>query len=303
MPCFKPLKGFRSPSGALVFGRQQSIGLGMSVPCGQCVGCRLERSRQWAVRCMHEASLHEDNCFLTLTYSDENLPEYGSLVKSDFQKFVKRMRKRFAFRYFHCGEYGEETKRPHYHALLFGFDFPDKVPWRESKGYKIWRSPILEEMWSQGNSEIGTASFESAAYVARYCVKTLQNLRFRQGDRDSYVEALDREYSRVDEETGEIVIVAPEYTTMSRRPGIGSRWFEKFGTEVYPSDEVLVRGRSCKPPRFYDELQRREDAVCFEGVRRARSLARRLEDQTPERLRVREVCAEARLSLSGGRGL
>ncbi len=303
MPCFKPLEGFRSPSGGLVFSRPHSLGLRMTVPCGQCTGCRLERSRQWAVRCMHEASLHADNCFLTLTYSDDSMPEYGSLVKSDFQKFVKRMRKRFAFRYFHCGEYGEDTKRPHYHALLFGFDFPDKVPWRKSKGYDVWRSPILEGMWQHGNSEIGSATFESAAYVARYCVKTLQNLRFRKGSRDSYLAALDAEYSRVDMDTGELVLVAPEYVTMSRRPGIRSRWFDEFSAEVYPSDEVIVRGVAAKPPRFYDKLlesRSPEEAVL---LRRARSGARSFVDETPARLRVREVCAEARLSLYQGRGL
>ncbi len=303
MPCFKPLEGFRSPSGGLVFSRPQSLGLRMTVPCGQCTGCRLERARQWAVRCVHEASLHDDNCFISLTYSDEALPAYGSLVKSDFQKFIKRMRKRFSFRYFHCGEYGEDTRRPHYHALLFGFDFPDKVPWRKSKGYDIWRSPILEELWSHGNSEIGSATFESAAYVARYCVKTLQNLRFRKGDRASYLEALDREYSRLDVETGELVLVAPEYVTMSRRPGIGSRWFEEFGAEVFPSDEVIVRGKSCKPPRFYDKLLAALSPEEALDVQRARNRARSREDETPARLRVREVCADARVSLYQGREL
>ncbi len=303
MPCFKPLEGFRSPSGGIMFSRHQSLGLPMTVPCGQCTGCRLERSRQWAVRCMHEVSLHEESCFLTLTYSDEAMPENGSLVKSDFQKFVKRMRKRFAFRYFHCGEYGEETKRPHYHALLFGFDFPDKVPWRESKGYEIWRSPILEKLWPHGNSEIGSATFESAAYVARYCVKTLQNLRFRSGDRESYLEALDREYSRVDEETGELILVAPEYVTMSRRPGIGTGWFEKFSAEVYPSDEVIVRGRSSTPPRFYDKLYGESSPEDMSDVQKARNRARSREDEVPARLRVREVCAEARISLYQGRNL
>lgn len=279
------------------------MGLRMTVPCGQCTGCRLERSRQWAVRCMHEASLHADNCFLTLTYSDEFLPEYGSLVKSDFQKFIKRVRKRYAFRYFHCGEYGELSKRPHYHALFFGLDFSDKVLWSVRNGNDVFRSDILESLWTFGNSEIGSLTFESAAYVARYCVKTLQNLRFRKGDRESYVDALDREYSRLDPDTGELVLVAPEYVTMSRRPGIGNGWFEKFGTEVYPSDEVIVRGKSCKPPRFYDRLLAASSPEEAASVRRARLLARSREDETPARLRVREVCAEARLSLYQGRGL
>ncbi len=303
MPCFKPLKGFRSPSGALVFSRNQSIGLEMTVPCGQCIGCRLERSRQWAVRCMHEASLHDDNCYVTLTYDSEHLPLYGSLAIEDFQKFVKRMRKRHVFRYFHCGEYGETDRRPHYHALLFGLDFADKVPWRMSKGFQLYRSPELETFWTAGICEIGAVSFKSAAYVARYCVKTLQNLKYRSKDRDSYLAALERDYERVDPETGEVVTVDAEYITMSRRPGIGSGWFEEFGAEVFPSDEVIVRGKSCKPPRFYDRLLAAASPTEFASVVEARRRGRRPEDETPARLRVREVCAEARVSLYGGRDL
>ncbi len=306
MPCFKPLVGFRSPTGGLVFSRHLSIGLHMSVPCGQCTGCRLERSRQWAVRCMHEASLHEDNSYVTLTYSDENLPLYGSLAKEDFQLFMKRLRKRFAdrkVRFFHCGEYGESERRPHYHALLFGLDFADKVPWRMSKGHQLFRSPVLEKVWTQGNSEIGAVSFESAAYVARYCVKTLQNLSFRSGSRESFLAALERDYERVDEETGEIVTVDPEYVTMSRRPGIGTGWFEKFSSDVYPSDEVIVRGKSAKPPRFYDKLYADASPEEMLLIQKERNRLRSRVDETPTRLRVREVCAESRLSLYQGRGL
>ncbi len=305
MPCFSPLEGFHDPSGGISFSRHKSTGLRMTVPCGQCTGCRLERSRQWAVRCMHEASLHEDNCFVTLTYSDSELPPFGTLVKEDFQKFVKRLRRRVhaRIRYFHCGEYGESSRRPHYHALFFGLDFADKVPWRISHGHQIWRSSFLEEVWTHGNSEIGSCTFESAAYVARYCVKTLQNLRFRKGSRESYLAALDDEYSRVCEETGELIPVAPEYVTMSRRPGIGSGWFDKFGPEVFPSDEVIVRGKSCKPPRFYDKLF--ADASPEEAlkVQSRRNRRRDRADETPARLRVREVCAKARLTLHGGRTL
>ncbi len=292
MPCFKPLKGFRSPSGAIVFSRQQSIGLEMTVPCGQCIGCRLERSRQWAVRCMHEASLHEDTCFITLTYSDEFLPRFGSLLMDDWQKFFKRLRKRCGkVRFFGCGEYGEQFGRPHYHACLFGLDFADKVLWTSRGGHNVFRSPLLESVWAYGQSEIGTLTFESAAYVARYCVKKVTGSRAR------------AHYECVDPGSGEIGSRLPEFATMSRRPGIGSAWFEEFSPEVFPSDEVIVRGRSCKPPRFYDLLHKLEDPGGYEGVVSLRRHSRRPEDETPARLRVREVCAEARVSLYGGREL
>lgn len=306
MPCYHPLRGYRSgklnPSGkrSIVFNRRDGVGeVGeVTVPCGQCVGCRLERSRQWAIRCVHEASLHEHNCFVTLTYSDEFLPHGGSLVKSDFQNFMKRLRKGIAdgkapgmgkVRYFHCGEYGDRLGRPHYHALLFGFDFPDKQIWTTRKGHPVWRSSWLEELWSLGQSELGSVTFESAAYVARYVLKK------RTG------EGAKEHYEAVVEETGEVVDRTAEYVTMSRggrvkgAHGIGAPWFAKFGEEVYPDDEVIVRGRAVKPPKYYDNLYEIVDAQGALDVARARRRARRLEDETPERLEVREKCAIARL--------
>ena len=133
MPCYTPLKGWRSQerteSGkrAITFRlREGYADMPVDVPCGQCIGCRLERSRQWAVRCMHEASLYENNCFITLTYNEDHIPSDGSLKKDHFQKFMKRLRKKFGagIRFFHCGEYGAELSRPHYHAILFNFDPP-----------------------------------------------------------------------------------------------------------------------------------------------------------------------------------
>ena len=132
VPCFSPLTAWRgrrrNKNGRLpvVFDRRESSGVEIELPCGQCVGCRLEYSRQWAMRCMHEASLWPENSYLTLTYGDGHLPVNGSLRKADFQKFMKRLRKKNPgkrIRYYQCGEYGEELKRPHYHALLFNHAF------------------------------------------------------------------------------------------------------------------------------------------------------------------------------------
>ncbi len=288
MPCFSPLVGFRDPTGGLTFSRHLSVGLHMTVPCGQCIGCRLERSRQWAMRCMHEAAMHADNAFITLTYSDEFLPEDGSLEKRAFQLFMKRLRRRDSdrkVRFFHCGEYGEQSGRPHYHALLFGVDFVDKYLWAERKGLPVFRSEELESLWEFGNSEIGSVTFESAAYVARYVVKKVTG------------KAADAHYERVDPETGLLFQLQPEYATMSRRPGIGRGWFDRFGSEVYPSDEVIVRGRPMKPPRFYDEILKATDPKESERVQASRRRSRRRVDETPERLFVREVCVRANLSL------
>lgn len=226
----------------------------VTVPCGGCIGCRLEYSRQWAVRCMHEASLWQNNIFLTLTYNDENLPENESLVKKHFQDFMKRLRKHHdgleanedgkrPIRYFHCGEYGENFGRPHYHALIFNFDFDDKYFWRLSpcKNYQIFRSDELERLWPFGFAEIGSVTLQSAAYVARYVVKKVKGK-----------DAVDH-YCEIDYSTGEILSERiPEYVTMSRRPGIGKGWLDKYQSDVYPNDIVVVDGKQWKPPRYYD---------------------------------------------------
>lgn len=273
----------------MVFDRRLGIGPPVDLPCGQCIGCRLERSRQWAVRMCHEAQLYDDNCFITLTYSPENVPPDGSLNIKHFQDFMKRLRSRFPgkrIRFFHCGEYGERFSRPHYHACLFGFDFPDKVFYRESEaGGRLYTSAVLESLWRFGFCPIGDFSFESAAYVARYVTKKVTGA------------AADDHYWRVNDVTGEAYQVAPEYCTMSRRPGIGAEWFERFSGDVFPRDEVVSRGFVSKPPRYYDELFGELDAVALEDVKSRRVLRARdyADNNTPERLFVREVVKKAQV--------
>lgn len=288
MACYHPLKGYRSklrnPSGkrSVVFSAREGFhDQRVDLPCGQCVGCRLERSRQWAMRCVLEASLYDDNAFITLTYSDENLPRGGSLVVSDFQKFMKRLRFEFSdskIRFFHCGEYGERLGRPHYHACLFGFDFPDKAYWRTVRDQKYFRSEKLERLWPQGQSMIGNVTFESAAYVARYITKKITGVM------------ADEYYSAIDSATGEVFDKKPEYVTMSRRPGIGKIWFEKFSSDVYPKDFVTMRGVKMRPPRFFASQYELADPLGSAKVKARRVVdgSKHPENNTPERLAVRE---------------
>lgn len=286
MPCFRPLHAYRAPGGGVAFDSKKGYAdRPLELPCGQCIGCRVERSRQWALRCVHEAQMHGANCFVTLTYSDENLPGDGGLHVEDWQKFAKRLRKSVgAFRFFHCGEYGDANRRPHYHACLFGLDFSDdRVLLRRSGEHSLFVSPLLTRTWGLGHCSVGDLTYESAAYVARYVCKKLTG---PEGE---------VEYSRVDESTGEVTRVCAPYVTMSRRPGVGSTWFEKFSAEVYPSDEVVHKGRRFRPPRFYDGKLSEEELDQVKGKRAAR-VALRKEDLTPDRLRVREVVADARLS-------
>lgn len=252
----------------------------VKVPCGQCVGCRLERSRQWAIRCHHEASLHRDNSFITLTYAEEHLPAGRSLDKEAFQKFMKRLRKRFEgrrIRYFHCGEYGARFQRPHYHACLFGLDFEDKKLWKVTNDVPLYTSETLQELWPFGFSTVGDVTFQSAAYVARYIMKKITG-----------EEAAEHYAGR-----------EPEYTTMSRRPGIGRGWLEKYRDDVYPQDFVVVRGSKMRPPKYYDRIMETEHPVMYREIRgkRVQGAKAHSEDNGSRRLRVREVVQEKRITL------
>lgn len=313
MACYHPLKVWYSkeinPSGkrSIAFDPSKAYDPSdpFNIPCGQCVGCRLERSRQWAVRCLHESSLYDDNCFITLTFSPEHLAKRNdpeSLDVEEYQKFMKRLRKRFIpknpydkgtpeyeehhekyqIRFFHCGEYGEHNNRPHYHAILFNFDFPDKELFSVQNGHRIYISKSLSELWPYGFSTIGSVTFESAAYVARYIMKKAT------GD------LADLKYSRHDPETGELSYIKPEYTTMSRRPGIGKKWFDQFKSDVYPKDFITVNGKKVRPPKYYDKLYESYDPFDYDNIKEQRQvdLMTRIcaspDEFSPERLEVKE---------------
>lgn len=289
MPCYHPITGYRSSEvnktgkRSLVFSVKKGYAdLPVTIACGQCIGCRLERSRQWAVRLVHEGQLHEEKCFLTLTYDNEHLPENGSLDKTHFQKFMKRLRKSLGskqIRYFHCGEYGEQGRRPHYHCILFGHEFSDlKRVKTNVQGDDLYESQTLNDLWGMGNCWIGNVTFESCAYVARYILKKVTG------------EQADDHYKMVDLESGEIHQLQPEYVTMSRRPGIAQGWYDKFKTDVWKNDAVVVRGKEMPPPRRYMLLKEAEDPIGHASIKRSRAIRgfRNRANATPERLRVRE---------------
>ncbi len=287
MACFFPITGYRTPAGKVTFKQKEGYyDKPVTIACGQCSGCRLERSRQWAVRCMHEAQMHTVNSFVTLTYDDDHLPRDGGLVLEHFQKFVRTFRKRgYSFRYYHCGEYGDKHGRPHYHAILFGIDFPDQVFESETQnGDKLYSSPLLSDLWHHGISRVGEMTFQSAAYVARYCMKKING------------EQAAEHYQTINTKTGEVHQVKPEYQTMSRRPGIGSTWFSKFSGDIFPSDECVVAGKITRPPRYYDSQYELSDPTGLASVKQGRVRAGRKHrsNNTPERLRVRETIQQLR---------
>lgn len=299
MPCYSPLSAHRAEGGGkLLFGspRGQLACGELSLPCGQCIGCRLDRSVDWAVRVMHESSLHLSSSFITLTYADQHIPYGGVLHYPHFQSFMKSLRHKVGpVRFFMCGEYGERLWRPHYHAAIFGEGFGDRYPWRKSSGgFQLYRSPLLDSLWDFGSAEIGDLSFESAAYIARYCMKKVT------GD------AAQAHYARLVPETGEIVDLPPEFIQMSRGGrkqgpgGIGSRWLDKYKSDIIPRDAVILQGRQVPIPRYYldrlSEVERGEYSV-------RRYNAVEFYDTSLDRLRVREIVARAGMSQYSSRSL
>lgn len=237
---------------------------------------------------MHESQLYEENCFLTLTYADENLPSNGSISRREMQLFIKRLRKKIRprkIRYVYCGEYGDKTKRPHYHALIFNYDFSrDRKPHsRNRDGQYLYTSAELESVWTHGHALIGSLTFESAAYVARYCLKKVTG------------KAAAEAYERLDPSTGEIFNIEPEFFGMSLKPGIGYGWLEKYKTDVYPHDEVIVRGHKTRPPRYYDELLSEMEVSPIKKAR-LKNARKYKSNNTPARLKVREMLHNARVN-------
>ena len=322
MPCYSPLKGWKdNETGGIKF-RRDGATEKMEVACGQCLGCRLDYSRMWAMRIVHESSLYEitgGNCFITLTYRDRlecdedqlrdklHIPDDFGLHKDHFQKFMKRLRKAFApqrIRFYMCGEYGDTCKhglsmdttgcplcnvgRPHYHACLFNCEFPDLVPYGSHNGELRYTSPLLESIWKYGFVDVGELTFESAAYVARYCLKKVTGVNAW----DHYLVELD---------DGTQVFLQDEYSTMSRRPGIGAGFYRQFKDDMFPHDMVPVPGSGVfrKVPRYYQELFAMEDPQTLEQIKvmRRKFKDEHADEYTPERLMAKYNVQKAKLQL------
>ena len=293
MPCMHPLKAYwRTASReSITFDAVQSqTKVPFQLPCGRCIGCRMEKARQWGIRCLHEAKMWPQNSYVTLTYDNEYLPPGGTLVLRDVQLFMKRLRKAFnssndnPVRFFLGGEYGEDNARPHYHALLFNCGFRDRVLHSTNKrGEPLYVSKQLGELWGMGFCTIGEVTFDSAVYCAKYALKKVT------GDA-AY------EHYCVFDENGECFDRRPEFAVMSRGGkygGIGAPYYAKYGKEVRDHDSVVVNGREVRPPKFYDTRSETVDASKFELLKKKRKRMAVLAkaDNTVERLRVKERLA------------
>lgn len=292
MACYHPITAWYSASKnasgkrSLVFSASGGWGLPLKINCGACIGCRIERSRQWALRCMHETQLQPESMFLTFTYSPENLPEDGSLNLRHLQLFFKKFRRRYPsvkIRYFACGEYGDEHGRPHYHALVWGWDFPDKKPDQLLNNNPLYTSATLDKLWGLGICKIGAVTFESAAYVARYALKK------KTGD------MADKHYTRIDPLTGEITKIKPEFVVMSLKPGIGSEWYNRFASDVFPDDFIVHKATKLRVPRYYDTKLPEDQLEQIKATRKENAKVFR-KHTTPRRLKDRETVKRSQLS-------
>jgi len=200
------------------------------LPCGKCLECRLEYARHWAIRCIHESKMHPKNSFVTLTYSDEQLKS-PKLIYSDFQKFMKKLRKlqNDPIGVFVTGEYGEKNKRPHWHCLLFNFEPSDgKLKYTTPRGDKVFTSETLQRLWGKGFAEFGSVTFESAGYCARYAAKKLVH------GKDGH------EYEPISKK--------------SSKHAIGKKFLERYWTDVFSRGTiVLPNGRETTIPRYYEK--------------------------------------------------
>lgn len=280
MRCLAPLTAFRRVGVPGIRFRPETGDAAIKLPCGSCVACRLSTARQYAVRCFHERQLYERACFVTLTYDEEHLPFGGSLVKEHLSQFMRRLRREFPderIRFFACGEYGARWGRPHYHVIVFGVDFfQDRYVAGRRSGADVYRSPCLEALWPLGRSEIGTATFASSAYVARYVAKKLDDRLLASRE--------------------------PEFLLCSLKPGIGIPWLEKFYRGVYARDSVVIDGVQLAPPRLYDLWLERNHPRLFRRVRAERLAERRFEpgadpDDRSTRWSVIEEVLLAKLNL------
>jgi hypothetical protein len=263
---------------------------------------------------MHEASLAEDNCFLTPTYAPEHLHRpfldgsgvwRGSVCMDHFSAFMKRLRDRIkpARVRFHCkSEYSPGLLQPHFHAALFGWLPDDLVPVDKSAaGHVVYRSAFLDEVWGKGLVGVGALTHQSAGYIANHNVDKLDGRR------------ADDAYSRFDFSTGELLEVEPETVRMSTHPGVGRGWVDRFEGDCFPSGFIVAEGFKSPVPRYYkgrlkdrfklrgsdpDRLAPVDDARLMARKSRARASSPQVvENSTPERLAVREEVLFERVKL------
>lgn len=276
MACYRPVNAWQSPhTGRLSFqlsARMVQDGNfeEMKVPCRNCLGCRLDRARDWAIRIQHEASMHDFSSFVTLTYDNEHLPQDLSLNKRHVQLFMKSLRKHLDFqplKYFAAGEYGPKLGRPHYHLCIMGYRPDDLKKWKKSGENILYTSETIDKLWKRGFTSVGELTYKSAGYTARYIVDKLNG------------KMADDHYKGRQ----------PEFSLQSN--GIGRTWYEKYQLRHNTlGDFVVHQGKKLPVPEYYDKLLGAEFPYHLEIIkkRRKENAEKRADNNTDERLSVRE---------------
>ena len=273
----------------------------LELPCNKCPSCKLRKAKEWALRCWHESQMHDASCAITLTYEDKHMPDYENLDHRDFQLFIKRLRKKICLyttdregesvcanpiSYFMCGEYGDKTHRPHYHVILYGH-YPSDAEYIYTKnGHRYFKSETLLKLWKKGFADFTNVSYQNSGYIARYTLKKQLPNEDTQ-DRYTYLDSNDELQTR-----------KFEYIRMSTDPAIGLKWIQKYADQTIQNDYVLdPNGYQCPVPRYYVDYL--SDYVCCETAAKNKQAriekARANPDNSPERLKQKAICTEAKL--------
>ncbi|WNK14340.1 MAG: replication initiator protein [Microvirus sp.] len=263
MQCYYPIRAFQVKTGTPLFFSPQKNATAIDIPCGKCIGCRLNQAQQWAIRSHHEAKCWPKNTFATLTYNDEQLPADLNLQPQHFTLFLKRLREHQQrkhnnkIRYMMCGEYGDLYSRPHYHAIIYNFEPDDLQHYKDTKaGHPVYTSETMDKLWRMGTTYWGNATYESAGYIARYVTKVFSNTKHTE---------------IIDVETGEIIQRVTPYADRSTHPGLGAEWIRKYGkTDAYSHDRIILDGKKLPVPRYYSKIQEREAPLYYHETKQKR---------------------------------
>lgn len=306
-PVFNPIDGYHDKP--------------IELPCGQCIGCRIDTTSDMAVRIEKEAKSYDKNIFITLTYNEDNMPKFGDLVDEHITEFLQKLRDKYVMysyvkikpngkkkhcriakekdkiRYYCSYEYGGENQRPHYHLIVFNLDFKDKKVHKVSAGIPYYTSKTLEEIWNKGHCIIGEVNYDTAFYVAGYCLEKMKISD--KTDSSNYAKYVTK-YMVIDFNTGEILHEKMiEKSRSSRRPGIGYKYYKEYEEEIKNNGNIIVKGKNRRIPRYYETKLEKDDIVFYRQRKKEKmlSITRNSWDNTRERLEVRKNIATAKLSL------
>jgi hypothetical protein len=303
VPCYHPVQGYRRPNGQWT-GKDEDFYPSMTRPCGYCTGCRFKKQQEWTVRCLNEQiTTPETSSFITLTYNTKKLPANSSLDYVHWQKFIRSLKKRNngkKIRYFGVGEYGDNLGRPHFHAILFGHHFDDKIPLKGKKVNNLYKSKQLQSAWCSSDQEprgfvsVGDVTPESISYVCGYVQKKIYGQR--QGQHYKYIDTVTGEVTEISN-NNTIYLKAPEKAFMSRRPGIGTDYYDKFHSDMYRLNNncIHIKGKAVAVPSFYNNKFKKDNPAEWLELQQLKE--ENMREYTPEALIQHEKNFKARMSI------